>query len=46
MHACGMFIFNAPWQLDEKLQAVMPQILEILAKSPEAKFDLNVLKDS
>ncbi len=30
MTACGMFIFNAPWQLDEKINTLMPQISAIL----------------
>jgi 23S rRNA (adenine2030-N6)-methyltransferase len=40
MHACGMFIFNAPWQLDEKLKVVLPQILQVLKKSAAANFNL------
>ncbi len=38
MHSCGMFIFNAPWQLEEKLNEIMPQILEVLKQGKEAKF--------
>lgn len=30
MSACGMFIFNAPWQLDEKLEIILPQVLTAL----------------
>ncbi len=30
MSACGMFIFNAPWQLEEKLEIILPQILQAL----------------
>ena len=30
MHACGMFIINAPWQLEEKLNLILPQVLRIL----------------
>jgi 23S rRNA (adenine2030-N6)-methyltransferase len=42
MTACGMFIFNAPWQLDEKLKIIMPQILEVIKNGSEAEFrDLN-----
>lgn len=43
MHACGMFIFNAPWQLDEKLKTILPQVLEVLKKSSEAKFEIHAL---
>jgi 23S rRNA (adenine2030-N6)-methyltransferase len=46
MHACGMFIFNAPWQLDEKLKIILPQILKVLMKTNTAKFEVNSLKDS
>lgn len=42
MHACGMFIFNAPWQLDDKLKIIMPQVLEILKRGDNAKFEINV----
>lgn len=30
MHACGMFIFNIPWQVDEKIKLYLPKILECL----------------
>jgi 23S rRNA (adenine2030-N6)-methyltransferase len=40
MHACGMFILNTPWQLDQKLKAILPAILQILKKSDEAKFEI------
>jgi 23S rRNA (adenine2030-N6)-methyltransferase len=46
MHACGMFIFNAPWQLDEKLNFCLPQILKILKKSEAANFEVNWIKNS
>lgn len=40
MTANGMFIFNAPWQLDEKLQMILPQVLQILKKSDDANFTI------
>ncbi len=40
MSACGMFIFNAPWQLDEKLKNILPAVLEILKKQADAKFEI------
>ena len=40
MHACGMFIFNAPWQLDEKLQEILPLILGALQKGEDANFEI------
>jgi 23S rRNA A2030 N6-methylase RlmJ len=30
MTACGAFIINAPWQLDEKLNSILPKILQVL----------------
>lgn len=30
MTACGMFIINAPWQLEEKLNLILPKVLQIL----------------
>lgn len=41
MTACGMFILNAPWQLDDKLKIILPQILDILKKGPDAQFTIN-----
>lgn len=41
MHACGMFIFNAPWQLEEKLNAILPRILSVLQQGEEADFVIN-----
>lgn len=40
MHACGMFVFNAPWQLDEKLNAILPKVLEVLQQESSAAFTL------
>jgi 23S rRNA (adenine2030-N6)-methyltransferase len=40
MHACGMLIFNAPWQLEEKLNEVMPRILEVLQQEKNSKFSI------
>jgi 23S rRNA (adenine2030-N6)-methyltransferase len=45
MQACGMFIFNAPWQLDQKLKIILPEILGVLKKGEDAKFEVNCLKD-
>lgn len=44
MHQCGMFIFNMPWQLDEKINLYFPKILEILKNSNNSKFNLVKLK--
>jgi 23S rRNA A2030 N6-methylase RlmJ len=46
MHACGMFIFSTPWQLDEKLNFCLPQILKILKKSEAANFEVKWIKNS
>lgn len=43
MTACGMFIFNAPWQLDEKLKIILPQILEILKEGENSNFEISNL---
>ncbi len=40
MTASGMFIFNAPWQLDEKLKIILPQLLDVLKKGQDAKFEI------
>jgi 23S rRNA (adenine2030-N6)-methyltransferase len=45
MSACGVFIINSPWGLEEKMNLVFPKILQVLKKSDEAKFDVNVLRD-
>ena len=43
MHACGMFIFNAPWQLEEKLNVILPKILEVLKQADDANYNLRDL---
>lgn len=43
MTACGMFIFNAPWQLDEKLRTILPQVLEILKEGENSKFEIKTI---
>lgn len=40
MTACGMFILNAPWQLDEKLKSILPQVLDNLKNNDSAKFEI------
>ncbi len=44
MHACGMFIFNAPWQLDEKLNLILPKVLDVLKNGSDAKFELKKVR--
>ena len=44
MHACGMFIFNAPWQLEEKLNEILPQVLKALQKNAAAKFEIKTIR--
>jgi len=41
MHANGMWIFNAPWQLDEKLNEILPEVLKVLAQAKDAKCSIN-----
>lgn len=38
MHACGMLIFNAPWQLEEKLNETIPEILKALKQGKNPQF--------
>jgi 23S rRNA (adenine2030-N6)-methyltransferase len=33
MNSCGLFVFNAPWQLEEKLNFYLPKILNVLKNS-------------
>ena len=40
MHACGMFIFNAPWQLDEKLNSILPKVLGTFQTNESAYFSI------
>lgn len=40
MHSCGMFIINAPWQLDEKLNQIMPKILDVLKNGEDGFFEM------
>lgn len=44
MTSCGAFIINAPWQLEERLNFIMPKILEILKKNNSAKFEIRKIK--
>jgi 23S rRNA (adenine2030-N6)-methyltransferase len=44
MHSCGMFIFNMPWQVDEKINLYFPKILEALKKSPKGFFSLKNIR--
>jgi len=40
LHGSGMFIFNPPWNLEAKLQAVMPQLVRLLGQDKKATFKL------
>ncbi|MBM3590390.1 MAG: 23S rRNA (adenine(2030)-N(6))-methyltransferase RlmJ [Alphaproteobacteria bacterium] len=44
MHACGMFVFNMPWQVDEKIKLYFPKILGYLKNSSGEFFELKNLK--
>jgi 23S rRNA A2030 N6-methylase RlmJ len=33
MHGCGMAIINPPYQLDDVLKAVMPELLRLLRRA-------------
>ena len=40
LHGSGMFIFNPPWNLEAKLQDVMPQLVRLLGQDKKATFKL------
>lgn len=40
MQACGMLIFNAPWQLDEKIEKIFSRILPLLKQGDDAFFEI------
>ena len=40
MQSCGVIVINAPWQLDEKLKVILPEILAVLKNSDEASFKI------
>ncbi len=40
MTSCGMFIMNAPWQVDEKLNKILPKILSALKLEDNAHFEV------
>jgi len=42
MTACGAFIINAPWQLDEKLNSILPKVLQVLKNGDDANFSINL----
>ena len=44
MHSCGMFIFNMPWQVDEKINCYFSKILEALKKSEESFFSIKNIR--
>lgn len=45
MNSCGLFVFNAPWQLDEKLKEMLPKVLKVIGKGDEAGFDVKVVRN-
>lgn len=44
MSACGMYILNAPWQLDEKMGEIMPKILEVISRGDNKEFKIEVIR--
>ena len=42
MHGSGMIIFNPPWLLKDKLEAILPRLCERLALSPQANWSINL----
>lgn len=45
MHGSGMAIVNPPWQLDEQLRSLLPELTESLAQDSEASFRLEWLRE-
>lgn len=43
MHSCGLFIFNMPWQVDEKINLFLPKLLQNLQNNSTANFSLKAL---
>jgi 23S rRNA (adenine2030-N6)-methyltransferase len=37
MHGCGMLIVNPPWQIDDTLRRLLPELLEILKTGPQGQ---------
>lgn len=46
MHANGMFILNAPWQLDEKLNQILPKILNVIGREENKNFEVKIIKSA
>ncbi|MEO8386707.1 MAG: 23S rRNA (adenine(2030)-N(6))-methyltransferase RlmJ, partial [Betaproteobacteria bacterium] len=40
MRGSGLFILNPPWTLHESLQEVMPYLVRVLGRDPDAGFVL------
>jgi len=40
LHGSGLFIFNPPWNLEARLQEVMPQLVRLLGQDRKATFKL------
>lgn len=40
MFGSGLFVVNPPWVLPERLEAVLPRLVELLGENAEAGFDL------
>mgnify|MGYP000415705444 CR=1 FL=1 len=44
MYGSGLTIFNAPWLIDEKLEAVLPELKVLLEVNGDGSTTLNWLK--
>jgi len=40
LHGSGLFVFNPPWKLEAELRSVLPTLMKLLARDPDARFDV------
>jgi 23S rRNA (adenine2030-N6)-methyltransferase len=46
MSACGMFVINAVWQLDERLGVILPKVLEVIGNGDGAGFETKIIRNN
>jgi len=44
MSSCGIFIFNPPWQVEEKINLFIPKILDCLKKSSKSFYEIKDIR--
>jgi len=40
LHGSGVFVFNPPWKLEERLRAAMPALVRLLGQDGQAAYGL------